>query len=484
MTTTNANTTTLNNVDLDVVKAALEKLKQRNDKQEIVLSEYPVMQGYSIIPREAIEDYLSSEGKKANSEVVAKFSGEIFSSEKLTELTRVRDAVTKKMCAYGTIVGKCCTYVTATEDHSEIVSFLSEMKDKYDMIVNDMLNHYDDIVSDHIQKLNQSIPNEQARSALIAKIPSKEKIEERHVAQFRFFKGYCPDEDDLQTSASEILAAVALAEKQDLAFVEKVSTLFKQFLDAPKKEDQLGKRYCAFVNAVEQGLSYERSTKLIMAGSQFEKLANAQFELLHQAHANLIAYTPTRTEKEKLAKVLNDKFRQVAYVLSNSTELEAYAQGNITVFDGADFIKQSLKSLPKVTRKKAVKGEISTFIDQVAKANDANDSNEPDTTNTPVEVTVPEHTASDSANIDFGESLESFSFDGLIEDTSAVAKAPKTEKVNTEKAQPEEMSKEVKLSNIEAALAALLGTNLTQNEDQQIPVNPDNIVPNDAGFVF
>lgn len=522
-------------VDLDVVKSALDRLKQRNDKQEIVLSEFPVMQGYSIIPRSAIEDLLSSEGKKANSELIAKFSGEIFSSDKLQQLTRVRDSVTKRLSSYGTIVGKCCTYVTATEDHADIVKFLSDMKDKYDHIVQDMLNNYDTLVSEHIQKLNENIPNEQARNALIAKIPTKQKIAERHIAQFRFFKGYCPDEDDLQSSASEILAAVELAEKQDLAFVEKVSVLFKQFLEKPKKADSLGKRYSAFCNAVETGLSYERSTKLIMAGSQYENIANAQFELLHQAHANLVAYNPTRTEKDKLAKVLNDKFRQVAYVLSDSKELMAFAHGNIPVFDGANFIRQSLQALPKVPRTRSIKEEISTYIDKIAQVADANDSdNEVETTselplvaameqnvestnstvaeqtvepekvtvaeqtvseNTtavemvvePEQAAVPQNTAPDTASNDLsaGESIDNFSFDDLFNDTPAVVETPKTETAvkQTAKAEPEEMTREVKLSNIEAALAELMG-NCPAQDDNQNYVNPDNIPGDEAGFVF
>lgn len=496
-TTVNTPATGVANIDLDVVKSALDRLKQRNDKQEIVLSEFPVMQGYSIIPRNAVEDLLSSEGKKANSELVAKFSGEIFSSARLLELTKVRDAVTKRLCSYGTIVGKCCTYVVATADHTDIVKFLTDKKREYDDIVADMLGNYDSIVTLHIQKLNDSIENEQARLALIAKIPTKEKIAERHIAQFRFFKGYCPDEDDLENSASEILAAVELAEKQDLAFVEKVSILFKQFLDNPKSEDALGKRYSAFVNAVEQGLSYERSTKLIMAGSQYENIANAQFELLHQAHANLVAYQPTRTEKYKIAKELNAKFKQVAYVLSNSKELMAFAHGNITVFSGADFIRQSLQSLPKAPRTRSavqpksqtaaapqtqtvvqaqplpVKEEASTFIDKVAQANETAEEEasvvdtEAPVIETAIEVKVPEHTASDSSNIDFGAgvSIDSFSFDEFLGKTSkttdapaeTVEAAPVSESAKAPETEPAEMSREDKLSNIEAALAELMG---------------------------
>ena len=539
-TITSTNTPAIKTVDLDVVKSALDRLKQRNDKQEIVLSEFPVMQGYSIIPRNAIEDLLSSEGKKANSELIAKFSGEIFSSDKLLQLTRVRDSVTKRLCSYGTIVGKCCTYVVATEDHTEIVDFLSEMKDKYDMIVNDMLNNYDRIVSEHIQKLNENIPNEQARNALIAKIPSKEKIEERHVAQFRFFKGYCPDEDDLHQSASEILAAVELARKQDLAFVEKVAELFKQFLDAPKNADSLGKRYSAFCNAVQTGLSYERSTKLIMAGSQYEHIANAQFELLHQAHANLVAYNPTRTEKDKLARVLNDKFKQIAYVLSDSKELMAFAHGNITVFEGADFIRQSLQSLTKVPRTRSIKG--TTYIDKIAQVADDNDSDKVETTapeqvataqqnaestnstvaeqlvesekvsvaeqvskpeqtvvsestataqqvSVPEQTAVPQNTVSDTASFDFGagESIDNFSFEDLFEETPKAVETPKAETTVPQQAtaEPAKMTKEEKLSNIEAALAELMGSSVAQDEKQNY-VNPDNIaVPeDDAGFIF
>lgn len=527
-----------NNVDLNTVKAALERLKQRNDKQEIVLSEFPVMQGYSIIPRNAVQDLLSSEGKKANSELVAKFSGEIFSSARLLELTRIRDAVTKRLCAYGSIVGKCCTYVVATEDHADIVKFLTDKKREYDDIVADMLGNYDSIVTLHIQKLNDSIENEQARQALIAKIPTKEKIAERHIAQFRFFKGYCPDEDDLENSASEILAAVELAEKQDLAFVEKVSVLFKQFLDNPKSEDALGKRYSAFVNAVEQGLGYERSTKLIMAGSQYENIANAQFELLHQAHANLVAYNPTRTEKDKLARVLNDKFKQIAYVLSDSKELMAFAHGNITVFEGADFIRQSLQSLTKVPRTRSIKG--TTYIDKIAQVADDNDSDKVETTapeqvataqqnaestnstvaeqlvesekisvaeqvskpeqavlsentataqqvSVPEQTAVPQNTVSDTASFDFGagESIDNFSFEDLFEETPKAVETPKTETTVPQQAtaEPAKMTKEEKLSNIEAALAELMG-NCPAQDDNQNYVNPDKIPEDEAGFVF
>lgn len=481
MTTTNVNpnSSTVKTVDVNTVKAALDRLKQRNEKQEIVLAEFPVMQGYSIIPREAIEDYLSSEGKKANSEVLAKFSGEIFSTDKLLELQRLRDAVTKRLSSYGSIVGKCCTYVTATADHNDIVNFLSEMKREYSDIVNDMLCNYDALVAAHVQKLQTNIPNAAARAALIAKIPTKEKIAERHVAQFRFFKGYCPEEDDLTKSAEEILAAVELAEKQDLAFVEKVSVLFKQFLDTPKNQDALGKRYSAFCKAVETGLSFERSTKLIMAGSQYENIAEAQFELLHQAHANLIAYSPTRTEKEKLARVLNDKFRQVAYVLSCSKELMAFAHGNLPVFDGTDFIKKALKDSNNLVIKQRLSVK-TTFADKTAPVDDPDGSDNTATAATPVDVKVPEYTSSDSANIDFGtgHTIDAFDINAFLGEPTA--KAAKTES-SSQKAKPREMSKEEKLQNIEDVLAELMGN---APSAEVMKTNPDNAPMDNTEFVF
>lgn len=473
-------------VQIDAVKAALESLKARNEQTEVLLAEFPVMQGFAIIPHEAVISYLSEEGKKTTSEVVAKFSGEIFDRSCLVKLEQIRDSVTEKLSTYGVLLGRCCTYQVATADHQAIVAFLNNKKAEYDSLVGDMLSSYDTIVAEHKAKLQQVVTDPAACNALIAKIPTKEKIEERHNVNFRFFKGYCPEDEDLDKASGEILAAFELAKKQDLAFVEKVSRLFSQFLEAPSKADRLGKRYNAFQTAVETALSYEKSTKLVLAGSEYEGLVKAQFDILHQAQQHILAVNPDRRVKERIAAALHSKFKQVAYVLSDSGKLQDFADGKIVIFEG-NFIGDEIaraKGMPVSTNlplteavdvvsdasvQPAEDTTVSTAVDEAVKAaeeakafaeaakaaleslmtNNATEATE--ATAEPAKATE-ENTASDVADVGeiAGQTVDSLDLSEFFGEPAEPAKA-EAETVKVEAEEP----KEITLDNLDEALAEL-----------------------------
>lgn len=473
---------TTNNVQIDAVKAALESLKARNEQTEVLLAEFPVMQGFAIIPHEAAISYLSEEGKKISNEIVTKFSGEVFDRTNLVKLEQIRDAVTEKLSTYGVLLGRCCTYQVATADHQAIVAFLNNKKAEYDSLVGDMLSSYDTIVADHISKLQQTVSDDTARKALISKIPSKEKIRERHNVDFRFFKGYCPEDEDLDKSAGEILAAFELAKKQDLAFVEKVSRLFGQFLEAPSKADRLGKRYNAFQTAVETALSYEKSTKLVLAGSEYEGLVKAQFDLLHQAQQHILAVNPDRRVKERIAAALHAKFKQVAYVLSDSGKLQDFADGKISIFEG-NFIGDEIakaKGMPvsaplpltepvdvvsDASVQPAEDTTVSTAVDEAVKAaEEAKAALESLMTNNATEATeataepaepakaTEENTASDVADVGAiaGQTVDTLDLSEFFGEPAEPAKA-EAETVKVEAEEP----KEITLDNLDEALAEL-----------------------------
>ena len=465
------------------VKAALESLKARNEQTEVLLAEFPVMQGYAIIPHEAAVSYLSEEGKKISNEIVTKFSGEVFDRTNLVKLEQIRDSVTEKLSSYGVILGRCCTYQVATADHKAIVNFLNQKKAEYDSLVGDMLSSYDTIVADHISKLQQTVSDDTARKALISKIPSKEKIRERHVVDFRFFKGYCPEDEDLDKASGEILAAFELAKKQDLAFVEKASRLFSQFLEAPSKADRLGKRYNAFQTAVETALSYEKSTKLVLAGSEYEGLVKAQFDILHQAQQHILAVNPDRRVKERIAAALHAKFKQVAYVLSDSGKLQDFADGKISIFEG-NFIGDEIaraKGMPVSTNlplteavdvvsdasvQPAEDTTVSTAVDEAVKAaEEAKAALESLMTNNATEATeataepaepakaTEENTASDVADVGAiaGQTVDTLDLSEFFGEPAEPAKAEAAETVKVEAEEP----KEITLDNLDEALAEL-----------------------------
>lgn len=467
-------------VQIDAVKAALESLKARNEQTEVLLAEFPVMQGYAIIPHEAAVSYLSEEGKKISNEIVTKFSGEVFDRTNLVELEKIRDSVTEKLSTYGVILGRCCTYQVATADHKAIVNFLNQKKAEYDSLVGDMLSSYDTIVAEHISKLQQTVADDTARAALISKIPSKEKIRERHVVDFRFFKGYCPEDEDLDKASGEILAAFELAKKQDLAFVEKVSRLFGQFLEAPSKADRLGKRYNAFQTAVETALSYEKSTKLVLAGSEYEGLVKAQFDLLHQAKQHILAVNPDRRVKERIAAALHAKFKQVAYVLSDSGKLQDFADGKIVIFEG-NFIGDEIaraKGMPVSTNlplteavdvvsdasvqpaedttvstadDEAVKAEVEAALESLMTNNATEATEATKATAEPAKATE-ENTASDVADVGAiaGQTVDTLDLSEFFGEPAEPVKA-EAETVKVEAEEP----KEITLDNLDEALAEL-----------------------------
>ena len=477
---------TTNNVQIDAVKAALESLKARNEQTEVLLAEFPVMQGFAIIPHEAVISYLSEEGQKTSSEVVAKFSGEIFDRSCLVKLEQIRDTVTEKLSTFGVLLGRCCTYQVATADHKAIVAFLNNKKAEYDTLVADMLQNYDSIVAEHKAKLQQVVTDPAACDALISKIPTKEKIEERHNVDFRFFKGYCPEDEDLDKSAGEILAAYELAKKQDLTFVEKVSRLFSQFLEAPSKADRLGKRYNAFQTAVETALSYEKSTKLVLAGSEYEGLVKAQFDILHQAQQHILAVNPDRRVKERIAAALHAKFKQVAYVLSDSGKLQDFADGKISIFEG-NFIGDEIakaKGMPATNLPLTEPVDVvsdasvqpaedtteSTAVDEAVKAAEeakaaaeaAKAALESLMTNNATEATAEpaepakateENTASDVADVGeiAGQTIDSLDLSEFFGEPAEPAKAEAAETVKVEAEEP----KEITLDNLDEALAEL-----------------------------
>lgn len=518
-TTTTIAAVTANNGSLSAdatskVKAAYDALKKMIGNQEIVLATFPVMGSYGLIPKEAIQAYLSqnSTEEEANT-VLAKFSGEIFSTEKLKALEDVRKSVTDFMTTVGVLMGRSGVYAVPAKMHTRITQFLCERAATYEGMVSDMLRNYDTIVTQHKAKLDAAVKNDAARLALEAKIPSKDKIQKMHECSYQFFQGYVPEEEDMLSCSEEILRAYEQEVSKNSDFVQKVADEFTKFLDIDTNAKDLGKKYASFNGAIEKALSYETSTKMILAGSQYEAQCNAQFELLHQAKARL--GNINKRLREANVKLLLEKFKQVAYVLSSERELEAYSKGQISVFP-ADFslYKRKPTSVAATIVATPTSATLSCFEDQSSSNDDADDVVEvtpvpvapaPATQVTsvapaapvapvvpaPAPVAVPE--AVEAVSVEQADTLETLSLDEfepapqetapVVETTSASA----PEKVTVEPQLSEEQLKEQRMKSIDEVIAELM--KISPAEEEKTTVAPTTSEPNqiklgDTKFIF
>lgn len=511
-TTTTIAAVTANNGSLSAdatskVKAAYDALKKMIGNQEIVLATFPVMGSYGLIPKEAIQAYLSqnSTEEEANT-VLAKFSGEIFSTEKLKALEDVRKSVTDFMTTVGVLMGRSGVYAVPAKMHTRITQFLCERAATYEGMVSDMLNNYDNIVTQHKAKLDAAVKNDAARLALEAKIPSRDKIQKMHECSYQFFQGYVPEEEDMLSCSEEILRAYEQEVSKNADFVQKVADEFTKFLDIDTNAKDLGKKYASFNGAIDKALSYETSTKMILAGSQYEAQCNAQFELLHQAKARL--GNISKRLRESNVQVLLEKFKQVAYVLSSERELEAYSKGQISVFP-ADFslYKRKPTSVAASIVATPTSATLSCFEEQSSSNDDADDVVEvnpapvapapaPVTSVAPAEpapapVAVPE--AVEAVSVEQADTLETLSLDEfepapqetapVVENTSASA----PEKVTVEPQLSEEQLKEQRMKSIDEVIAELM--KISPAEEEKTTVAPTTSEPNqiklgDTKFIF
>lgn len=498
--------------DASKVKAAYDALKKMIGNQEIVLATFPVMGSYGLIPKEAIQAYLSqnSTEEEANT-VLAKFSGEIFSSEKLKALEDVRKSVTDFMTTVGVLMGRSGVYAVPAKMHTRITQFLCERAATYEGMVSDMLNNYDNIVTQHKAKLDAAVKNDAARLALEAKIPSRDKIQKMHECSYQFFQGYVPEEEDMLTCSEEILRAYEQEVSKNTDFVQKVADEFTKFLDIDTNAKDLGKKYASFNGAIEKALSYETSTKMILAGSQYEAQCNAQFELLHQAKTRL--GNINKRLREANVKLLLEKFKQVAYVLSSERELEAYSKGQISVFNDFTLYNRKPNSIAASIVATPTSATLSCFEDQPSSNDDADDVVEvnpapvapapaPVTSVAPVAPVVPAKPAPapvavpeavEAVSVEQADTLETLSLDEfepapqgtapVVENTSASA----PEKVTVEPQLSEEQLKEQRMKNIDEVIAELM--KISPAEEEKTTVAPTTSEPNqiklgDTKFIF
>lgn len=512
MNTTTSNATVVANngssltANASKVKAAYDALKKMIGNQEIVLATFPVMGSYGLIPKEAIQAYLSqnSTEEEANT-VLAKFSGEIFSTEKLKALEDVRKSVTDFMTTVGVLMGRSGVYAVPAKMHTRITQFLCERAATYEGMVADMLRNYDSIVSQHKAKLDAAVKNDAARLALEAKIPSRDKIQKMHECSYQFFQGYVPEEEDMLTCSEEILRAYEQEVSKNADFVQKVGDEFTKFLDIDTNAKDLGKKYASFNGAIDKALSYETSTKMILAGSQYEAQCNAQFELLHQAKTRL--GNINKRLREANVKLLLEKFKQVAYVLSSERELEAYSKGQISVFNDFTLYNRKPNSIAASIVATPTSATLSCFEDQPSSNDDADDVVEvtpapvapapaPVTSVAPAEpapapVAVPE--AVEAVSVEQADTLETLSLDEfepapqetapVVENTSASA----PEKVTVEPQLSEEQLKEQRMKNIDEVIAELM--KISPAEEEKTTVAPTTSEPNqiklgDTKFIF
>lgn len=499
--------------DASKIKAAYDALKKMIGNQEIVLATFPVMGSYGLIPKEAIQAYLSqnSTEEEANT-VLAKFSGEIFSTEKLKALEDVRKSVTDFMTTVGVLMGRSGVYAVPAKMHTRITQFLCERAATYEGMVSDMLRNYDTIVTQHKAKLDAAVKNDAARLALEAKIPSRDKIQKMHECSYQFFQGYVPEEEDMLTCSEEILRAYEQEVSKNADFVQKVADEFTKFLDIDTNAKDLGKKYASFNGAIEKALSYETSTKMILAGSQYEAQCNAQFELLHQAKTRL--GNINKRLREANVKLLLEKFKQVAYVLSSERELEAYSKGQISVFNDFTLYNRKQNSIAASIVATPTSATLSCFEDQPSSNDDADDVVEvtpapvapaPATQVTsvapaapvapvvpaPAPVAVPE--AVEAVSVEQADTLETLSLDEfepapqetapVVENTSASA----PEKVTVKPQLSEEQLKEQRMKNIDEVIAELM--KISPAEEEKTTAAPTTSEPNqiklgDTKFIF
>ena len=219
-------------------------------------------------------------------------------------------------------------------------------------------------------------------------------------------------------------------------------------------------------------------------------MAKAQFDILHQAKQHILAVNPDRRVKERIAAALHAKFKQVAYVLSDSGKLQDFADGKISIFEG-NFIGDEIakaKGMPvsaalplteavdvvsdasvqpaeDTTESTAVDEAVKAAEEAKAAAEEAKAALESLMTNNATEATeataepaepakaTEENTASDVADVGAiaGQTVDTLDLSEFFGEPAEPAKAEAAETVKVEA----EEHKEITLDNLDEALAEL-----------------------------
>lgn len=308
------------------VMEAYKKLLDRANATEVVIAEFRVMDSFSILPKDKIKGYLSSLGESDDgTSTNARFTGEVFSKAELAPLVNLRMSVTTQLQRFGVLVGKCCSYAVPTAIHKEVVTFLNQKREEYNNLVDGLLSRYDSIVAAHKQQILASVSNEEVKNTLLGMIPSKEEIKQRHRCQYTFYKGQLPDEADVACCTEEILAAATAQEETTEKFLKKVTSLFEGINFSSK----IGKVGQAFDTAVSKALSYESSTKLVLAGTEYEGICSVMYQLLNEANTKLCAVYNNANSKNLAGEKLLTKYKRVSHILSSAKNILDYNNGAI-----------------------------------------------------------------------------------------------------------------------------------------------------------
>lgn len=308
------------------VMDAYKKLMERANATEVVIAEFRVMDSFSILPKDKIKGYLSSLGESDDgTSTNARFTGEVFSKAELAPLVNLRMSVTTQLQRFGVLVGKCCSYAVPTAIHKEVVTFLNQKREEYNNLVDGLLTRYDSIVAAHKQQILASVSNEEVKNTLLGMIPSKEEIKQRHRCQYTFYKGQLPNEEDVACCTEEILAAATAQEETTEKFLKKVTSLFEGINFSSK----IGKVGQAFDTAVSKALSYESSTKLVLAGTEYEGVCNVMYQLLNEANTKLCCVYNNANSKNLAGDKLLTKYKRVSHILSSAKNILDYNNGAI-----------------------------------------------------------------------------------------------------------------------------------------------------------
>ncbi|MEE0892249.1 MAG: DUF3150 domain-containing protein [Succinivibrio sp.] len=322
---TTATATTTATVAPEVLNA-YQKLLDRANATEVVIAEFRVMDSFSILPKDKIKGYLSSLGESDDgTSTNARFTGEVFSKAELAPLVNLRMSVTTQLQRFGVLVGKCCSYAVPTAIHKEVVTFLNQKREEYNNLVDGLLTRYDSIVAAHKQQILASVSNEEVKNTLLGMIPSKEEIKQRHRCQYTFYKGQLPNEEDVACCTEEILAAATAQEETTEKFLKKVTSLFEGINFSSK----IGKVGQAFDTAVSKALSYESSTKLVLAGTEYEGVCNVMYQLLNEANTKLCCVYNNANSKNLAGDKLLTKYKRVSHILSSAKNILDYNNGAI-----------------------------------------------------------------------------------------------------------------------------------------------------------
>lgn len=322
---TTATATTTATVAPEVLNA-YQKLLERANATEVVIAEFRVMDSFSILPKDKIKGYLSSLGESDDgTSTNARFTGEVFSKAELAPLVNLRMSVTTQLQRFGVLVGKCCSYAVPTAIHKDVVSFLNQKREEYNNLVDGLLSRYDSIVAAHKQQILASVSNEEVKNTLLGMIPSKEEIKQRHRCQYTFYKGQLPNEEDVACCTEEILAAATAQEETTEKFLKKVTSLFEGINFSSK----IGKVGQAFDTAVSKALSYESSTKLVLAGTEYEGICSVMYQLLNEANTKLCCVYNNANSKNLAGDKLLTKYKRVSHILSSAKNILDYNNGAI-----------------------------------------------------------------------------------------------------------------------------------------------------------